>query len=415
MSSKYFLKTISFKEASDILKEKIKIVPKTEEISFEHALNRVLAEDIISPIDVPTFDRSLRDGFAVIAKDTFGAEDDSPVILTIIDEIRAGEVSLKVLKSECCMQIATGAPIPEGANAVVMVEFTKRENNSVRIYKAAAPKQFITTIGTDIEKNKIILKKKTLLSPRELGTLAAVGLQRVTVFAKPKVSILSTGNELTSPTEQLKLGKIYDINATTLYNSVLESEGTPLEMGISPDDFKILTEKIKEMITISDVIIITGGTSKGKGDLLPDILSTLDNIELFIHGVRIKPGKPIIISSIKSEASSIPLFVLPGNPTSCLITFNLFIDPLIRRFTYSPQKKSKIIKAKLKKRIYSSEGRTVFQPAKIIDPSAKEIEIIPIHTGSESITTLSHTDGYIIIPEEIQFLEENDIVDFSLF
>ena len=409
------MKTISFKEAKRLINNKIKIIPKIEEISIKNALNRVLARDIISPIDVPSFDRSLRDGFAVIAEDTFRADEISPVTLKLVAGIRAGEVSTKSLKSGECIEIATGAPIPKGANAVVMIEFSEQEDNYIKIYKTATPMQFITKIGTDIKRNQIVLNKFTILSPRELGTLAALGYQKVSVFTKPRVSILSTGNELLSSNEQISYGKIYDINATTLYNSIVESEGIPIKMGISPDDSKIISQKLNEMINISDIVIVTGGTSKGKGDLLPEILTNFENIDFLIHGVRIKPGKPIIISSIKSTISSIPIFVLPGNPTSCLITYNLFIDPLVRKFTYFPQKEEKIIKAKVKQRIYSSEGRTIFQPVKIIDQTTTEIIIAPIQTGSESITTLSHTDGYIKIPEEIQFLEENQIVDLYLF
>jgi len=410
-----FLKTLSYEEVASLIEEKIIIRPKIEKIPINHSLNRVLAADISSSIDVPDFNRSLRDGFALIAAETFGADEDSPISLELIEEIQAGEIPSKSIKYGQCSRIATGAPIPEGANAVVMVEFTEQKQNSIKIFKPATPMQFITQKGTDIKKGQLILKKNTVLFPKNQGTLAAIGFQSVPVYEKPKVSILSTGNELLSATEPLTYGKIYDINAITLYNSVLESQGIPVEMGIAVDEIGEIKSKLEEMIKLTELIVVTGGTSKGKGDLLPEIISNRTANEFFIHGIRIQPGKPIIISSIKLNNSSIPIFILPGNPTSCLITYNLFVDPIIRKFTYYPLKQNKIIKAKLKQRIYSSDGRTVFQPMKITDSKAGELIIVPVQTGSESITTLSNADGYIKIPEDIQYLEENEVVDFILF
>ena len=415
MSPELFLKTLSYEEVIDIIIKKIEIKQKIEKKPINTTLNHVLAENIYSSIDVPGFNRSLRDGFALIAADTFGADEDSPISLELIEEIKAGDIPSLAINSGQCSRIATGAPIPEGANAVVMVEVTEEDQNLIKIYKSATPMQFITQKGTDIKNNQVILKKNTVLSPKNQGTLAAIGLQNVSVYIKPKVSILSTGNELLSLHEPLSYGKIFDINAITLYNSVIESQGVPIEFGIVADEFEIIESKIEEMIKISDVIIVTGGTSKGKGDLLPDILSNMSNIDFLIHGIRIQPGKPTIISTFKSKTSLIPIYILPGNPTSCLITYNLFVDPTIRKFTFYPQKQNKIISAKLRQRIYSSEGRTIFQPMKIIGSTDREVNIVPIQTGSESITTLSNADGYIKIPEEIQYLEENEMVELFLF
>lgn len=415
MTHEVFLKTSSYEEVIEIIKSRIVVKRKIEKIPINSTLYRVLAEDIYSPIDVPSFNRSLRDGFALIAEDTFGADEDSPIRLELIEEIKAGENPSLSINSGQCSRIATGAPIPEGANAIVMVEFTEENQNLIEIYKSATPMQFITQKGTDIKKDQLILKKNSVLSPKNQGILAAIGLQNIPLYAKPKVSILSTGNEILSANEPLSYGKIYDINAITLYNSILESQGIPVEMGIVDDEFDTIKSKIEEMIKKSEIIIVTGGTSKGKGDLLPEILSGMNDIDILIHGVRIQPGKPTIISTFKAKTSSIPIFILPGNPTSCIITYNLFVDPTIRSFTNFPQKQDKIVSAKLRQRIYSSEGRTVFQPMRVIDSNDKELTIAPIQTGSESITTLSNADGYIKIPEEVQYLEENEIVDFFLF
>ncbi|MFX1449767.1 MAG: gephyrin-like molybdotransferase Glp [Promethearchaeota archaeon] len=409
-----FYQTLSAEEVKNILDEKLIFQSQIEEIKTENALGMVLAENIISPINVPEFAKSRMDGYTVKAKDTFGAEEDSPIILKKTGEIRAGKIFEKELKDKECIQIATGAPIPNGADAVVMVEYTEEENEIVKIFKSVTPQQYIIQIGADIKKGEIILKKEKQLNTRDLGLISAVGITKISVYSRPKITIFSTGDELIPPGEKLTAGKIFDINSTTILNAVKESGGIPLVKGIIKDDYETLNRSISEEITKTEFLIISGGTSKGIGDYLPEIIKNLKDLDFFIHGIRIKPGKPTLISAIKNNNRITPIIVLPGYPTSALTIFYHFVAPLIRKWAHLPQPKEKIINALVEKRIYSELGRRELRPVKIIEKDDK-IFTSPIHTGSEAISTLALTDGYIDIPEQIQLIEEGEEVQVILF
>ncbi|NVM03027.1 MAG: molybdopterin molybdenumtransferase MoeA [Candidatus Helarchaeota archaeon] len=409
-----FYQTLSAEEVKNILNEKLIFHIQIEEIKVENALGRILAKDIISFIDVPGFSKSRMDGYAVKAKDTFGAEEDTPINLKKIGEIRAGEIFNKVLNEKECIQIATGAPIPDGANAVVMVEYTEEENEIVKIYKSATPQQYIIQIGADIKKGEIVLKEEKQLNTRDLGLISALGITKITVYSKPKVTIFSTGDELVPPGEPLTSGKIYDINLTTIYNAVKESGGISLIKGIIKDDYETLNRIISKEISKIDFLIISGGTSKGIGDYLPDVIKNLKDLDFYIHGIRIKPGKPTLLSAIKDGNLVKPIIVLPGYPTSALTIFYHFIAPLIRKWAHLPQPKEKIMNAIAEKRIYSELGRRELRPVKITEKDDK-IFAKPIHTGSEAISTLALTDGYIDIPEQVQLIEEGEKIVVYLF
>jgi molybdenum cofactor synthesis domain-containing protein len=409
-----FYQTLSADEVKNILNDKLVFHDQIEEIKIEIALERVLAKDIISPINVPGFSKSRMDGYAVKAKDTFGAEEDTPINLKKIGEIRAGEIVNTVLNEKECIQIATGAPIPNGADAVVMVEYTEEENEIVKVFKSVTPQQFIIQIGADIKKGEIVLKKEKQLNTRDLGLISALGITKITVYSRPKVTIFSTGDELVPPGEQLTSGKIYDINSTTIYNAVKESGGIPLIKGIIKDDFETLNRIISKEISKIDFLIISGGTSKGIGDYLPDVIKNLKGLEFYIHGIRIKPGKPTLLSALKEGNLVKPIIVLPGYPTSALTIFYHFIAPLIRKWAHLPQPKEKIMNAIAEKRIYSELGRRELRPVKITKKDDK-IFAKPIHTGSEAISTLALTDGYIDIPEQVQLIEEGEKIEVNFF
>ncbi|MFX0135931.1 MAG: gephyrin-like molybdotransferase Glp [Candidatus Hodarchaeota archaeon] len=409
-----FYQTLSADEVKKISNEKLMFSNQIEEIRIENALSRVLAENITSPIDVPEFSKSRMDGFAVKAKDTFEAEEDNPINLKKVGEIRAGEIFDGEMKEKECIQIATGAPIPKGADAVVMVEYTEEENEIVKIFKSVTPQQYIIQIGADIKKGEIILKKEKQLNTRDLGLISAVGITKISVYSRPKITIFSTGDELIAPGEKLAAGKIFDINSTTIYNAVKESGGIPLIKGIIKDDYETLNRIISEEISKTDFLIISGGTSKGIGDYLPEVIKNLKDLDFFIHGIRIKPGKPTLISAIKKNNRIMPIIVLPGYPTSALTIFYHFIAPLIRKWAHLPQPKEKIINAIAEKRIYSELGRRELRPVKIIE-KGDTIYASPIHTGSEAISTLALTDGYIDIPEQIQLIEEGEEIEVVLF
>ncbi|MHA1269776.1 MAG: molybdopterin-binding protein [Candidatus Helarchaeota archaeon] len=415
MDKKRYYRALEAEKVNELLNKYFKFSPKTENINIIDADNRVLLEDIISPIDVPHFNRSMRDGFAVKAEDTFGAEEDKPITLKIIGNLYAGdEPKIKIVSGEC-IQIATGAPIPDGSNAIVMVEYTNKLNdNSIEIYKSVFPGQYIIKKGNDIKKGEIILKKGKIINPRDIGALAAIGKQFVKVYSKPKITLFSTGNEIISLDKPLTTGKVYDINSYTLYLSLKRTGASVSFKGILPDEIKVSKKILKNAISESDLVILSGGTSKGIGDVFPSIIPELGDVKLLIHGIRVKPGKPTLFASLEVNEKKKFITLLPGFPTSALTIFNIFLKERIMKWCKIPSIQKKLINARLTERVYSELGRREFKSVKLIDKDGIKYAV-PTKTGSDAITTLTGMDGYFEIPEQVQFLEENEEVQIILF
>ncbi|MGC9444448.1 MAG: gephyrin-like molybdotransferase Glp [Candidatus Methanospirareceae archaeon] len=397
-----------------------------ERVSITEALGRIAAADIVSALDVPPFDRSTMDGYAVVAADTFYADEDHPVSLLLQGVVYAGEQVSQTVTGGSCMGIATGAPLPEGANAVVKIENTaeyeeRREGRSVKavkIFKPVAPAENVMRAGSDIKQGERILTTAAVLTLRATGVLAACGLKDVLVHQKPRVAILSTGNELVTPGETLPPAKIYDVNAQTLCDSVRALGCIPYALGIARDTREALAEKLQQATDKgADVILVSGGTSAGGGDLLPQALE--ERGEILVHGVDIKPGKPFIFGMLQER----PIFGLPGNPTSTLITFNQFVAPLLRRLsgavftTDLAGKQGRIITARVTQRVFSEPGRNEYVLVNLIasrSPDAHPLAT-PMLSGSGAITTLAKADGYLFMPKGKELLEENELVDVVLF
>lgn len=403
------------------------IAVEAEKVKIGEALGRIASADIFSLLSIPPFDRATMDGYAVVASDTFYADENNPSSLIIKGYIPAGEFPSQCVEKGYCMGISTGAPLPKGANAVVKVENTSEyldsmegeEIKRVKIYKPVAPAENIMPAGSDIKRGEQIVMNGTTLTPRETGVLAACGINEVLVRKKPIVAIISTGNEIIAPGEDLKPGKIYDVNAQTLSDSVRESGCTPLFLGIASDKIEEMTGKIEESLKKgADVIIASGGTSAGVGDLLPKAIEELG--EILVHGVDIKPGKPLIFGLLHGK----PVFGLPGNPTSALITFNLFVAPLLRtisgihlqNYEEGERRKTKRIKAKAGLRIFSERGRNEYVlvnlvPVKTAEEGEEPLLAYPILSGSGAITTLSKADGYIFMEKGKEIIEEGELVE----
>ncbi len=408
-AKKSFYTTTSLQDVIQAL-SKISIKRKIEKISINEALGRVLAEDFFSPIDVPHFQRAARDGYAVRASDTFGAEEEEAKILRILGEIKAGEKSNLHVEEGGCVKIATGAPIPEGADAVVMVEYTEEEDDQVRIYRPVSPEENVVKIGRDIRKEQKILSKGTVLSIQDLGVISATGVTEVNVYSKPLVTVASTGNEIITPGSKLEYGKIYDINSVTITQAVKQSGGSPIYRGIIPDDKEELIKSIKYSLVNADIAIFSGGTSKGPGDTVPTALSEVSKPDFLIHGISIKPGKPTAVAAYNGK----PVFMLPGYPTSALMVYYTLVDPQIRRWAGLPPTSRPQVKAVTGKRIYSERGRLNFQPVRL-QLEKEKLVAYPVPTGSEAITTLALSQGYIEIGSEVQFIEEGEEVKVYLF
>lgn len=407
---KEFHDVVSIEEAERRLYAHFKAVPRAEEVPLEKALGRVVANTIIAPIDVPPFDRASMDGYAVVASDTFYADEEHPAEVGLIGYIRAGDRKKISIEKGKCAGIATGAPIPKGANAVVMVEYTDRIGKKVKIYKPVAPGENIAGAGNDLMRGETILREGTVISPRESGVLAALGIEKIAVYQKPKVGIISTGDEVVEPGKKLEYGKIYDVNARAIADAVAENGGEAEFSGIVKDEPKALLAKLKEMIGKYDIVITSGGTSAGVGDLSYKVIDELGKPGIIVHGIAIKPGKPTIIGVAKNK----PIFGLPGYPTSAMIIFDVFVAPLIRKLAGIAEKERKKIAAKAAMRIHSAKGRYEYLLVNLVSGKGGNFSAYPILTGSGAITTLAEADGYIEIPESKEMILEGSEVEVRL-
>ncbi len=399
-----FLKAIQVEEFKKLLNSIPKIVSEEEIIPLEEGFNRVVYRDIKSAINVPHFRKSRMDGYAVISEDTFGAEEDNLITLNLIEIISAGDSPLKKIEKGQCSYVATGAAIPDNANGVVMVEFTEREGDKVTISKAITPGTHVINIGHDVKKGDTICEKGSLIDLPTLGLISSCGISQISVYRKPIISLISTGNELlTHKTQKLEIGKIYDVNSIVLKKAI-ENTGAKVKfLGIIKDNFEDLKSIIDKSLKESDIVILSGGTSKGEGDLGPQVLETYQNVDILVHGVRIKPGKPLIFAKLGQKI----LIILPGYPTSALSCFYVLIENFLRRMSGYPLKEKESKEFEVGERIYSTVGRHEFKTVKIREINGIK-KIFPIKTGSEAISTIFNADGYIEIEELESIIEKGD-------
>ncbi|MEM4446842.1 MAG: molybdopterin-binding protein [Nitrososphaerota archaeon] len=390
--------------------DELKVAPPVIEVSVWEAVGRVLAEDFRAPINVPHFRRAARDGYAVVAKDTFSAGEEKPVTLKLVGEVKAGDEQAPRVSSGECVKVATGALMPEGADAVVMVEYTVERGGDVEVYRAVTPGENVVEEGGDIKKGTLIVERGRVLAPQDAGAIAATGVSKVRVYGRLKVAVASTGDELVAPGGELRVGKIYDVNSVTLVNAVKDSGGEPVYMGILRDDKDVLLKALKEALAACDVVVFSGGTSKGPGDTVPSALMELEDLDFIIHGLAIKPGKPTLVAACKGK----PIFMLPGYPTSALLTYYVIVDPYIRKWSRLPPRKEVVVKAKAGVRIFSEEGKLEFKPVKVV-LECGELRVYPVPTGSEAITTLSSTHGYLEIRASRSFIDKGEEVTVKLF
>jgi len=383
-----------------------------EEIPVWQALGRTIAEDIQCPIDVPGFDRASMDGYAVRASDTFGAEERRPLRLKVVGAIEAGDDSHIEIDSGEAAEISTGAPIPKGANAVVMVEYTQRKGDLLDIFRAVNLGENIIAAGSDLMTGELVLRRGQRLSPREMGVLSAMGFKGVKVYRRPRVAVISTGNELVPVGGHLTYGKVYDINASVIAGAVVECGGEVILEGVAKDTLEDLKEKIARGLQHADIVITSGSTSAGAGDLLYRILNSFGQPGIIVHGLAVKPGKPTVVVIANGK----PIFGLPGYPTSALTIFTLLVRPVISRMAgVHEDEHGTSAFAKCASRIYSARGRREFLPVHVIRDESGGFLVFPTTEGSGAITSLAMADGFIEIPEEVQFLEEGENVEVKLF
>ncbi|MCW3998065.1 MAG: molybdopterin-binding protein [Candidatus Bathyarchaeota archaeon] len=382
-----------------------------EQIPLIDATNRIISKDVISNMDIPPFSRSTVDGYAVKAEDTYGAEENKPVNLNITGEVSVGEYPELELKKGETVEIVTGAPIPKGANAVVMVENTQKKENTLLIYRAVTQEENVMKRGTDIKRGDTVLNAGQFLGASEIGVLAAIGMNYIKVQRTPIVAVISTGAEITEPGKKLTPGKIYDINAYSLSAAVLKSGGKPVYMGVIPDNEIALNKALKQALDSSDMIITSGGVSVGPRDYTPKIVNSLGKPGVIISGIAVKPGKPTTVALIGKK----PVFSLPGHPTSALLIFYLLVKPIIESLVGEKVLLENTVKANLTTRLFSAKGRKTFVTVKLSRDKNQRLIADPIQTGaSGAITTLSKADGFIEIPANQQFIDSNEIVKVTL-
>jgi len=409
MGIKEFHDVVSIEEAKSRLEKHYIVNPLGEKISLEDATGRVAFSDIVSQIDVPPFDRASMDGYALRAKDTFYADEDNPAALRLKGYIKAGEKKKVNIKEGEAVGIATGAPVPKGANAVVMVEYTNEGGKGVNIQRPVVPGENIMAAGSDIMRGETVIREGTILSPRETGVLSALGTTDVEVFRRPTVAIISTGDEIVAPGNALKFGEIYDVNARALADGVRENGGEPKVLGIVKDHQSALLKKLEAMMKY-DIIITSGGTSAGAGDVLYKVIDKLGKPGIIVHGIAIKPGKPTIMGVAREK----PIFGLPGYPTSAMITFHVLVAPILRRLSGVGSKKEKRIKARAAMRLFSSQGRHEYMLLNLVSSSSGGYSAYPTLSGSGAITTFAEADGYVEIPQNTEIIEEGSEIDVVL-
>lgn len=412
MSRRIFRTLLSVDDALERLSRHYTPRPKgVEAVPLAAASGRVLARHIEAEIDVPPFDRATMDGFAVQAEDTYSAEEDRAVTLRVVGSIGAGDQPDLSLTAGAAVEISTGAPIPSGANAVVMVEYTWREDASVHIYRPVTPGENVMGAGYDIMAGELVLRDGALLTPRETGLLSSLGVTEVEVYRRPRVAVLSTGNEVVEPGTPLRYGQIYDINVRTISDSVAEHGGLVEFLGIVRDDPDALQATLREAIRGHDLVIASGGTSAGVGDLLHRVINDLGEPGILVHGVSMKPGKPLIIALVDDT----PFFGLPGYPTSALMSFAIFVKPTLRRMAGLPaHHEGKAVSAKIAQRIHAAGGRREYKPVNLVRTATGDYVAYPVPSGSGAITTLAEADGYVVIPAHRTFLDDDEAVEVQL-
>jgi len=403
-----FRKLMTFEEAKTTINEQFKpVFVGEEEAVLLEAYNRVLNEDIISTLDIPPFNRSTVDGYAVKAEDTFGAEENQPVTLKVTGVVNVGEQpKVQISKGEA-VEIVTGAPIPQGADAVVMVEDTEREESDLQVFGAVTANENVMKKGTDIRKGEKVLKKEQLLGSSEIGVLAALGLTKVKVLKIPIIAVLSTGGEVTELGKELPLGKIYDINAYSISTAVIESGGKPVYFGVVPDDKASLAKALQTAVASADMVITSGGVSVGPKDYTPQVVDSLGKPGIVVYGIAVKPGKPTTVGFVGEK----PVFSLPGHPTSALLIFYLLARPLIQRLAGRPVRGMKMVRAFAGSRMFSAKGRRTFVMVRLEFDKGSRLIAEPVETGaSGAITTLAKADGFVEIPENEQFVDADQEV-----
>ncbi len=421
MKQRQFLNVVDEDVAHDAFRTACAhLSPHTESVALEHAHGRVLAADVIAKVDVPGFDRSNVDGYAVRAVDTYGAEELDPITVAVSPvTLAAGSAPPDDFEAPpgTAVQIATGGVAPRGTDAVVMVEYTEPTDGGIAISRSVAPGSNISFAGSDVGRGDTVLRRGIVLTSRDTAVLAAVGAATVDVVVRPRVAVLSTGDEIVAPGSIPGVAQVPDSNQPMLLDAVRELGCDPVAVGIAPDDLAVVESTVEDLITgpdAVDVVLLSGGTSKGEGDVNSDAVSRLANRlpgspGVVVHGVALKPGKPILLSVVAGT----PVVVLPGFPTSAIFTFHEFVAPLLRRLSGVPDDAVHTVEAFAPLRITSVPGRAEYSLVDLVEGAAG-LAAYPLGAGSGSVTAFGRADGFVRIPATTEYVAEGAPVTVRL-
>jgi putative molybdopterin biosynthesis protein len=411
-----FLKVLDRDEAERRFRAAVDLTPRgIEHVALDTALDRVLAVDVVSPLDVPSFDRSNVDGFAVVAHDTFGASEEVPRCLRLGDEvIHTGIVPSSVIRGGEAVAIATGGMVPRGADAVIMIEHVDVRDATLQVRRAVTAGSGVAFAGTDITAGETVLRRGQILTSRDTGVLAAIGVAGVEVWRKPVVAILSTGDEIIAPGEPMRPARVFDSNAQILADAVRELGGEPRRLGIVPDDENALRRKVREALEVADIVLLSGGTSKGAGDVSFRVVAELSDPGIVAHGVALKPGKPICLAATHGR----PVVVLPGFPTSAIFTFHEFVAPVVSAMAGRGVEDRTAVEARLAVRVNSEIGRTEYLLVGLVDAGdtagEPSLAAYPMGQGSGSVTSFSRADGFTTIGQHEEIVSAGTTITVRL-
>ena len=376
---------------------------RTERVPVPDAESRVAAETVRSPIDVPLAARAAMDGYAVLAEDTTRARPSAPVSLRRVGQILAGEIAQARVVPGRCLEIATGALIPRGANAVVMVEATHRQGTVVDVRARVAPGENVSRRGEDIRRGAVVVRQGDVLTAAKVGALSAVGRTQVRVYGKPRVAIFTTGDEIVAPGRPLRPGQVYDVNSRTLAAVVRSNGGDPVSLGSAGDRPPALDSILRRALR-GDLVVTSGGSSVGSRDLLADLVSRHGRV--VFHGIAVRPGRPTVLGLVNRT----PVLGMPGHPTSCLMNAYVLLAPMVRRLARLPPAVARSVEGVLAEGFRSPRGKTEFHPVRLAGG-----RVVSAYRGSSAITSMAHADGFVEIPADITRLRKGARARVVLF
>ncbi len=402
--------------ADDALKRLLAHVDLTPQPSIamplEETLGMVCADDIHSPVDVPPYDRSAVDGYAVIADETLGASPTNPIELKLAGSVKAGEnpLSVKRIRRGFAVEVYTGAPLPEGADAVVMAEHAVKKDGAVEITKPVASLQNVSRRGEDFSKGELVIRRGTRIRPWHIGALASLNITKIRVYEPMRVAVLSTGDELIELGDAQTPGKVVNSSKPMLKALIREHGCEPIDLGTVGDDIDTIAERASQGLKKARMLLITGGTSVGSGDLVPEAVARLGRPGIIFHGVRIRPAKPTGAAIIDGKA----VILLSGFPVSALIGFQLFAAPIIEKIYNSPSGLPRRVRGKLTRRVANPVETTSFIRVKVIEKDGEYLVEPLMLTGSGLLSTLTKANGILVVSEGVEGFDEGEEVEVEL-